>query len=322
MEYIVIIVVVLYVLYKLKLFKPTKSTSRNSVKKTDSEIMVYDRQQNTDGLLVKIRVDVFYDLYCQFFKDGSPWVNVQETENNLAGRYNVKTSRWKNGDCPVMPDYQRKLTKVLKAEWEAAWESFGSPEYQSGRKKPAPAPSSVGYSKQELRLTYGPDNLSSLPKQLVIEGSSGSSYTVNLPELSCSCPDFSKRRQNYPANDIRRMCKHQVRALIDTKKNTKVTPNEMIQKVVRGASSSGRGIPLFSNFYEIKITENIRGPKLFHVMLPDGDFPWAEVIFFAKRSYERSGYNVFEKRWGRHTNPFPSGSRRAYNLIMDQITSR
>ena len=38
----------------------------------------------------------------------------------------------------------------------------------------------------------------------------GVSYSVILNDMTCTCPDWEKRRRNFPKNDIRRMCKHLV----------------------------------------------------------------------------------------------------------------
>lgn len=41
-------------------------------------------------------------------------------------------------------------------------------------------------------------------------------YHVSLPEHSCTCPDFSKRRQNLPLGHALRCCKHIIKVLEDT----------------------------------------------------------------------------------------------------------
>lgn len=40
-------------------------------------------------------------------------------------------------------------------------------------------------------------------------------YTVDLQELSCDCPEWTKRRSGYPVRDVRRIDKHIARALLD-----------------------------------------------------------------------------------------------------------
>ena len=63
-----------------------------------------------------------------------------------------------------------------------------------------------------------------------------------------------------------------------------------------------------------------RGPKVFHVATPIGDSPWMNIIFFTKKSYQQYAYNLTEKRWSYGENPFPDGSKKKYNLVIQSIT--
>lgn len=175
---------------------------------------------------------------------------------------------------------------------------------------------------KEIILNFNSEKLIQLTKEYEIEGSSGSKYTIKLNHMQCSCPDFIKRRSHYSIVDIRRACKHIARLVIDKKLNTKLSENIMIQAFVRVAAGQQKGVRLFNNFYEVKINEHIRGKNPFYILTPLDDSPWAQVIFFSKKSYEEHGYNIDEKRWGYHNNPFPAGFRNKYNWVMEKICDK
>jgi hypothetical protein len=54
-------------------------------------------------------------------------------------------------------------------------------------------------------------------------------------------------------------------------------------------------------------------------LFPAEEKIWAEVLFFGKRSYENHEHHLKEKRWGKHNNPFPPGSRQNFNWVMSKI---
>ena len=47
-----------------------------------------------------------------------------------------------------------------------------------------------------------------------VRGSQGNTYRVNMTKIECSCPDFYKRRQSFPSDDPRRLCKHLIHTYI------------------------------------------------------------------------------------------------------------
>ena len=321
MAYFVVLILILLIgWFIVKAQRQTRSEASGGPDKSESLIEVSSREETSDGLTVNLSVDMTYNLRCLFYRNGSPWVDVHDIQNRSESSYNIKTSRWKEADSPVMPEYQRQLTNCIKSEWQRAWELFGRPKYDTGRKKPEPPPTHVDFEKSPITFEYQSEMLSSLPREYIAESSSGATYTVNLTALQCSCLDFKKRRSQYPENDIRRICKHQARAIMDLKMNTKLTKNSMIQALIRGTAARERGIPPFSRFYEITINEEIKGPNPFHVMMPEINHPWAEVLFFTKKSYVSHGYHLNDRRWGRHKNPFPAGSRQRYNWVMVKLS--
>lgn len=302
--------------------KSIKTKSYEITSKSDQIIKVLGREENDDGLSVEITVDAIYGLRCQFYKNGSPRVGVYNIEHGENYSYNVEASRWKDGYNPVIPDYQRKLTNFIKEEWTKAWENYGKPLYDKDRKKLESSPTQVSFSKVLLTLEYNTEELSLLPNEYVAKGSSGSTYKMVLSNLECSCPDFIERRSHYPINDIRRICKHQARAIIGLKQNTKLLQNTLIHAFVKQAVVEEKGIRHFKRLYEVKIDQEIKGPNPFYVLIPENESPWVEVLFLTDKSYKgytNCGYHFNEKRWARHTNPFPTGSRQKYNWVMAKI---
>ncbi len=321
MEYLIFFVLLLLIFGWLFKSKGKTKTKRATVRDNSKSplINISQKREDDNGLTVFLTVDVFYELRCQFLRNGSPWVDVYDTKDGFSHSYNVKTSRWKDGDNPVIPEYQRQLTTFIKEEWQTAWETFGKPEFDTGEKKPAPPPSHVDFSKTPITLDFMTENLASFTKEYDAEGSSGSKYKIILKDLQCTCPDFTKRRSHYPPTDIRRACKHIARLIMDLKINTKISENSMTQAFIRVAADSGKVVYLFDNFYEIKISDEVKGPNPFYILLPAEEKIWAEVLFFGKRSYENHGYHLKEKRWGKHNNPFPPGSRQKVNWVMSKI---
>jgi len=183
----------------------------------------------------------------------------------------------------------------------------------------AAAPTSVEFSSRRLVFEYDVAALSELPERYKAPGSTHQEYVLNLDKLECSCPDFLKRRQSFAENDIRRVCKHQAKAIIKLKKNTQITNNKQIQALIRRAAAIDRGIELYDEFLEISIKEDIKGPTSFYILTPVERDACAHILFFTKRSCQIHGYNIIEKRWGQHQNPFPTGTRRKYNLVEKQV---
>jgi len=280
-------------------------------------IKIIKSEENEDGFLVYIHVDVIWEFKCQFYRDGSPWVEVIDLEISDVDpyRYNVETRRWKRGEKPLIDEYQKEFNEVLRDQWQLAWENFGRPAYEhKKRQKPTPPPSFVRFTKRSISLKYDDGALSSLPQEYIIMGSTGNEYKLHLRDLECSCPDFIKRRSDFPKNDVRRVCKHQAEAIIELKKNTKITTDKRIQAFIRNPMRA------FRDILEITIEEEIKGENPFYIVLPIDDRPWINILFFTPKSYVTHGYNIKERRWSHHQNPFPSGSRQKYNLVMQHIS--
>ena len=182
----------------------------------------------------------------------------------------------------------------------------------------------VAFSKIPLSFVYNYEALSRLPNDYQVVGSTGSIYSINFATLTCSCPDSIERRSNYPAYDMRRLCKHQVRALVELHTEKELTQDNMMLTFLKAAAGDGKGIRLYKEIYEIRIEEQIKGPNPFYVLIPEDQYyPWAQILFFLDNFHiNYRGYHLEERRWGYHENPFPSGSRRKYNWIMAKIADQ
>jgi hypothetical protein len=298
-----------------KAFKPSKFKSRRAVKALPVDsVKIMGRQENEKGLLIDLDVEGFSVVHCQIYRDGSPAVDVFEGEDKY--RYYVNNHKWKDANTPFEA---RKIAEIIREEWTKAWEQFGKPEFISDRKAPAPPPEHVDYSIREIEFKYDSANLSSLPSLYPVTGSTGSQYKLNLQILECTCPDFEKVRKDFLYTDIRRICKHQARAIIDLGKNTKITDNKMMHSFIRHAAGVSKGVFLYDKFWEVTINEPIRGQNPFFILTQKGDNPWAQIFFFTDKDRDFHGYNVKENRWGYHRNPFPSGSRLKYNFVLQKV---
>ena len=319
------VILILFAIY-IKLSKnksgysPKKSWQTNSKEEQSVEnVRAIEKRENEKGLMINIDVDGTYTLQCQIYRDGSPSVDIWE--GNESYRYNIRTHNWKDGNIPdgtADREYLPKISKIIRDEWLKAWEHFGRPEFVSERKPPVPPPTSIDLSTRILEFHYDEGALSSLPQNYVVSASTGEEYQLDLQNLKCSCPDFIKRRMEFSRTDIRRICKHQAKTIISLKQNTNITNNKMIQDLLRYSSSIAKGVPIYKEFLEVTINEKIKGQNPFYILVPKED-PWSQVLFFTKMSCELHGYNVLEKRWGYHQNPFPAGSRQKYNLAIQKV---
>ena len=56
-------------------------------------------------------------------------------------------------------------------------------------------------------------------------------YAVNIARLTCACTDFSERRRDFPAGDVRRVCAHLYEKLYQTKAERRFDP--LVQLFIR-----------------------------------------------------------------------------------------
>jgi hypothetical protein len=299
--------------FKRKSRKGAKDPANNLVK-------VIDRRENDKGLFIDLDIDGIYILHCQIYRDGNPSVDIADGHEKY--RYYVNTHKWKDGNVPdgtADREYVGSIAQIIRDEWTKAWEQFGKPEFIPDRKPPVSAPEHVDNSIRDIELKYQNTSLSSLPSEYLVTGSTGNQYKLNLQMLECTCPDFEKSRKEFPSTDIRRICKHQARAIIDLGKNTKITDNKMMHSFIRHAAGVSKGVFLYDKFVEVTINEPIKGQNPFYILTQKNDNPWAQIFFFTDKDREFHGYNIKEKSWGYHRNPFPSGSRLKYNFVIQKV---
>ena len=80
------------------------------------------------------------------------------------------------------------------------------------------------------RLNPRPDELN---KEYLVKSSSmrGVEFKVNPFELTCTCPDFQKRRSDKDEDDIQRVCKHLYKILKSTYNNVMDLPDPLVLKL-------------------------------------------------------------------------------------------
>lgn len=126
-------------------------------------------------------------------------------------------------------------------------------------------------------------------KTLQVASASGNgSYTVDTADLTCTCPDFFKRRSNFDRSDPRRLCKHLLASIDEIDHFDMETVNEIFHV------SAGKGFPV--NDRHIK---TISGEHYALHIPPDRDRPWVNVY----NGQEKYGYNIAEERWAYGSAP-------------------
>ncbi len=283
------------------------------------QVSIVQREETPSAILftIHIQIDKFdsHQLFCEIDKKGSPWVTVEATHFDEPGekfQYNARHSRWKDSfETPFWIEKGlQKATRLIREEWNAAKDQYGW-EFESRKKKPVTA----DISTKEVTFTYDHDQLKKLSDYIEVQGTEKEPYQINLQTLSCTCPDFIKRRSGFPEGDIRRVCKHQAQAIIKTKMNTKITDDMRIQNIIR--SSQERGFQVYDKCIEVTFNEKVKDPNPFYIFL-DRDEDWANVIYFFSRRVIRGGYNMIEKRWAYRSNPFSAGYKLKYNKAIEK----
>lgn len=115
---------------------------------------------------------------------------------------------------------------------------------------------------------------------------SGTAYIVNLGEITCTCPDWTKQRHNFPKNDPRRLCKHLVKAAISDEQ-TPFSP--IVQKYAeKGWSIHPSRVPKFL-------------PHQTAILMPaeDDDGQWCEIA----HANETYGYSMTYDKWAHDKKP-------------------
>lgn len=273
--------------------------------KVDSDIYLYctiDIEKNSKNYIVEVNSAI---------TDNE---GIDYGDDELYCKYNVKSRKWV--DC-LRPFNFRTPSAFVTFMVDAWQEVNGKIPVQL---KSRALPKEVKASSSTVTLAvFDSELLQRQEKNIQVKGSGGNIYTVNLPDLTCTCLDFKKRRIGFPAGDVRRVCKHLAKEIIKRRLNTKISGDKKLQAFVRKASASRQGVPPFEKIISVKINEPVKGRKDFYLLTGTNDKGWVEVIWFTDRTYDGNGYNISEKRWAYGNNPFPDGSKTIYNLAIQQI---
>ena len=131
-----------------------------------------------------------------------------------------------------------------------------------------------------------------LPGSVRVKSYSGSgSYKVNPSAVTCSCPDFHKRRKTFDTDDPRRLCKHLIGVL-----DAQGAPEELL-KYEEGLSfwaSRRIGFPVCKR-KSVQI-----GGREVEAFLPEEGYEWAG-IYTDGRAY---ALHVQRYYWARNEEPF------------------
>lgn len=148
-------------------------------------------------------------------------------------------------------------------------------------------------------------------EQEVTSTSSGNQYGVNLHQLTCTCPDFKKRRR-YERGDLRRHCKH-INGLLANTKMTAEMP-ELVRAVVENGYNLGHAMHLM---YIDDDEEGLHQPVFAGFQ---NDKEWLNIFTWKRGSQkiERFGFNVAEKRWSHGESP--QNSKLIKNYILHGST--
>jgi hypothetical protein len=108
-------------------------------------------------------------------------------------------------------------------------------------------------------------------------------YTVNLHRMTCKCLDFKRRdRQNYPLDDIRRMCKH---LMLQYYENIGL---DEISEINRFAISNS--LPIKSNFFDLLIESTNQRVFVNYWNIEE----WWDIFLKTKNGWEAYKYVPYE----------------------------
>ena len=226
-------------------------------------------------------------------------------------QYDVKSKKWVDSLHP----FNERTPSLFITLMISAWQEVNG---ELPKKIKRNLPQNVEITTEQINhVLYDEGDLKNAPDYIMVTGSENNKYIVNITQLSCTCMDFKKRRENFPERDIRRICKHIAKQIVKNKLNTELTENKMIRAFIRKASVSYKGVPLFDKIIHVNITEPIKGPGEFFILYRE-NVSWLDIINFTERTYIRNGYNIKENRWAYGKNHFPQRSKIKYNLAIQQ----
>lgn len=124
----------------------------------------------------------------------------------------------------------------------------------------------------------------------------GVRYQVNLDRLRCDCPNFVEQRSHFAEDDLRRFCKHLIRAAVESGLSSKFpTP---VGAMLRDRNQESGGIHTQAQFF----LEDIPGENILISRTPDSE--WVNVYAVSEEGDIRQfGYNPDEDRWSYRCAP-------------------
>lgn len=146
-----------------------------------------------------------------------------------------------------------------------------------------------------------------------VQGSGREPYLVKLSELSCTCGDFIEMRSALPANDIRRVCKHQGGVIASSRQSYNVETDKIFGVMLRNLG--GKSFQRYSSAIEVSFNEPIDGPEVFYLFKEEGR-DWVDVLILNGDSLGKYGFNIKKKQWARKQNPFPQSCKGKYTKAM------
>lgn len=128
----------------------------------------------------------------------------------------------------------------------------------------------------------------------ISSSSSDTEYLVDPEALTCQCPDWVGRRQQFPRTDPRRLCKHLLAAIL----GEGTIPNCLAKyedTFFRYSNFEERGFPLAQAW----TTVQIHG-QAYDIFLPSSpNESWINIY----SDEEKWGYHRFDKRWSYNEIP-------------------
>lgn len=134
-----------------------------------------------------------------------------------------------------------------------------------------------------------------IPTQVPSASEPGRYWTVDLAARRCSCPDFAKRRDRHPPNDVRRFCKHALAVLESAGLLQRFHP------LARAVLTSER-----ATRYDVVHRMPLAGVDVALAFTTRGD--WVNLyaptaVDDARARIAEYGYSLREKRWAGRDTP-------------------
>lgn len=123
-------------------------------------------------------------------------------------------------------------------------------------------------------------------------------FTLNLQEQTCTCPEWIENRAAFPVGDYRRCCAHLAEAYRSIIKDQDGMRNDpMFAAFVAEHARRGRGAAVDVTWHIV----NIRGQRVLYGASPASE--WVTVFAPVDGAYKRFGYNRRRQRWSYGERP-------------------